>query len=189
MTDVVLPIRLMKFMGAEVLFLTNAAGGVNYDFRAGDFMLIRDQIASFVPSPLIGTNLDELGPRFCDMSEVYDKDLRDIIRQTAEELEVPLKEGVYVQLGGPNFETPAEVKMCRILGGDAVGMSTACEGIAANHMGMKICGISCISNLACGMSDEPLSHKEVQETADRVAPLFKKLITASVTRIAAYLES
>lgn len=189
MTDVVLPIRLMKFMGAEVLFLTNAAGGVNYDFRAGDFMLIRDQIASFVPSPLIGTNLDELGPRFCDMSEVYDKNLRDIIRQTAEELEVPLKEGVYVQLGGPNFETPAEVKMCRILGGDAVGMSTACEGIAANHMGMKICGISCISNLACGMSDEPLSHKEVQETADRVAPLFKKLITASVTRIAAYLES
>lgn len=189
MTDVVLPIRLMKFMGAEVLFLTNAAGGVNYDFRAGDFMLIRDQIASFVPSPLIGTNLDELGPRFCDMSEVYDKDLRDIIRQAAEELEVPLKEGVYVQLGGPNFETPAEVKMCRILGGDAVGMSTACEGIAANHMGMKICGISCISNLACGMSDEPLSHKEVQETADRVAPLFKKLITASVTRIAAYLES
>lgn len=189
MTDVVLPIRLMKFMGAEVLFLTNAAGGVNYDFRAGDFMLIRDQIASFVPSPLIGTNLDELGPRFCDMSEVYDKDLRDIIRQTAEELEVPLKEGVYVQLGGPNFETPAEVKMCRILGGDAVGMSTACEGIAANHMGMKICGISCISNLACGISDEPLSHKEVQETADRVAPLFKKLITASVTRIAAYLES
>lgn len=189
MTDVVLPIRLMKFMGAEVLFLTNAAGGVNYDFRAGDFMLIRDQIASFVPSPLIGTNLDELGPRFCDMSEVYDKDLRNIIRQTAEELEVPLKEGVYVQLGGPNFETPAEVKMCRMLGGDAVGMSTACEGIAANHMGMKICGISCISNLACGMSDEPLSHKEVQETADRVAPLFKKLITASVTRIAAYLES
>lgn len=189
MTDVVLPIRLMKFMGAEVLFLTNAAGGVNYDFRAGDFMLIRDQIASFVPSPLIGTNLDELGPRFCDMSEVYDKDLRNIIRQTAEELEVPLKEGVYVQLGGPNFETPAEVKMCRMLGGDAVGMSTACEGIAANHMGMKICGISCISNLACGMSDEPLSHTEVQETADRVAPLFKKLITASVTRIAAYLES
>lgn len=189
MTDVVLPIRLMKLMGAEVLFLTNAAGGVNYDFSAGDFMLIRDQIASFVPSPLIGANLEDLGPRFCDMSEVYDQDLRDIIRRAAEDLEIPLKEGVYVQLAGPNFETPAEVKMCRILGGDAVGMSTACEGIAANHMGMKICGISCICNLACGMTDEPLSHKEVQEVADRVAPLFKKLITASVTRIAKYLES
>lgn len=188
MTDVVLPIRLMKLMGAEVLFLTNAAGGVNFDFGAGDFMLIRDQIASFVPSPLIGANLEDLGPRFCDMSEVYDKELRDIIRQAAKDLEIPLKEGVYVQLAGPNFETPAEVKMCRILGGDAVGMSTACEGIAANHMGMKICGISCISNLACGMTDEPLSHKEVQETADRVAPLFKKLITASVTRIAEHLE-
>ena len=188
MTDVVLPIRLMKLMGAEVLFLTNAAGGVNYDFGAGDFMLIRDQIASFVPSPLIGANLEDLGPRFCDMSEVYDEELRDIIRQAAKDLEIPLKEGVYVQLAGPNFETPAEVKMCRILGGDAVGMSTACEGIAANHMGMKICGISCISNLACGMTDEPLSHKEVQETADRVAPLFKKLITASVTRIAEHLE-
>ena len=188
MTDVVLPISLMKLMGSAVLFLTNAAGGVNYDFGAGDFMLIRDQIASFVPSPLIGANLEDLGPRFCDMSEVYDEELRDIIRQAAKDLEIPLKEGVYVQLAGPNFETPAEVKMCRILGGDAVGMSTACEGIAANHMGMKICGISCISNLACGMTDEPLSHKEVQETADRVAPLFKKLITASVTRIAEHLE-
>ncbi len=100
------------------------------------------------------------------------------------ELGIPLKEGVYIQLTGPNFETPAEVRMCRILGADAVGMSTACEGIAANHMGMKICGISCISNLACGMTEEPLSHEEVQATADRVAPLFKKLITASIVNIA-----
>ncbi len=189
MTDVVLPIRLMKLMGAEALFLTNAAGGVNYDFRAGDFMLIRDQIASFVPSPLLGPNLEELGPRFCDMSEVYDEDLRVIIRKAAEDLGIPLKEGVYVQLTGPSYETPAEVNMCRVLGGDAVGMSTACEGIAANHMGMKICGISCISNMACGMTENPLSHKEVQETADRVAPLFKKLITTSVLRIAKHLEA
>ncbi len=189
MTDVVLPIRLMKLMGAGALFLTNAAGGVNYDFRAGDFMLIRDQIASFVPSPLLGPNLEELGPRFCDMSEVYDEDLRVIIRKVAEDLGIPLKEGVYVQLTGPSYETPAEVNMCRVLGGDAVGMSTACEGIAANHMGMKICGISCISNMACGMTENPLSHKEVQETADRVAPLFKKLITTSVLRIAKHLEA
>lgn len=184
MTDVVLPVRLMKMMGAEVLFLTNAAGGVNHGFAAGDFMLIKDQIANLVPSPLIGTNIEELGPRFCDMSEVYDSDLRRIIKHTAKELNIPLQEGVYVQLTGPNFETPAEVRMCRTLGADAVGMSTACEGVAANHMGMKICGISCISNLACGMTEHPLSHREVQETADRVAPLFKKLITASIANIA-----
>lgn len=184
MTDVVLPIRLMKLLGAGILFLTNAAGGVNPEFSAGDFMLIKDQIASFVPSPLIGENLEELGPRFCDMSEVYDKDLQEIIRKTAKDLGIPLQEGVYIQLTGPNFETPAEVKMCRTLGADAVGMSTACEGIAANHMGMKICGISCISNLACGLTDQPLTHQEVQETADRVAPLFEKLVTASIVNMA-----
>lgn len=184
MTDVVLPIRLMKLLGAGILFLTNAAGGVNPEFSAGDFMLIKDQIASFVPSPLIGENLEELGPRFCDMSEVYDKDLQEIIRKTAKDLGIPLQEGVYIQLTGPNFETPAEVKMCRTLGADAVGMSTACEGIAANHMGMKICGISCISNLACGLTNQPLSHQEVQETADRVAPLFEKLVTASIVNMA-----
>lgn len=188
MEDVVLPTRLMKMMGARVLFLTNAAGGVNYDFAAGDFMMITDQISNFVPSPLIGPNIDELGLRFSDMSEIYDKNLREILRSTARELDIPLKEGVYVQLTGPNFETPSEVKMCRILGGDAVGMSTACEAVAANHMGMKICGISCISNLGCGMTDEPLSHEEVQETADRVAPLFKELITASIIRIGKMLE-
>ena len=170
MTDVVLPIRLMKLLGAGILFLTNAAGGVNPEFSAGDFMLIKDQIASFVPSPLIGANLEELGPRFCDMSEVYDKDLQEIIRKTAKDLGIPLQEGVYIQLTGPNFETPVEVKMCRTLGADAVGM--------------KICGISCISNLACGLTDQPLSHQEVQETADRVAPLFEKLVTASIVNMA-----
>lgn len=182
-TDVVLPIRLMKMMGAELLFLTNAAGGLNPDFSVGDFMMITDQIANFVPSPLIGPNIDELGPRFCDMSEIYNKDLQGIIRETAKELGISIKEGVYVQLTGPNFETPHEVKMCRILGGDAVGMSTACEAIAANHMGMKICGISCISNMGCGMQEQPLSHAEVQETADRVAPLFKKLITGCIVNM------
>lgn len=184
MEDVVLPIRLMKMLGAEILFLTNAAGGLNYDFKPGDFMMITDQIANFVPSPLIGENIGELGPRFCDMSEIYDRDLQQIIREAAEELRIPLREGVYVQLTGPNFETPHEVKMCRILGGDAVGMSTACEAIAANHMGMKICGISCISNLGCGMQDRPLSHAEVQETGDRVAPLFKALVTEALLRMA-----
>lgn len=184
MSDVVLPIRLMHALGARILFLTNAAGGVNPEFAAGDFMLIRDQIASFVPSPLIGPNLDELGVRFPDMSQVYDKGLMGIIRKTAEKLCIPLQEGTYIQLTGPNFETSAEVRMCRILGADAVGMSTACEAIAANHMGMKVCGISCISNLACGLTENPLSHQEVQETADRVAPLFEQLVTAAVVNMA-----
>lgn len=187
-TDVVLPVRLMKLMGAKVLFLTNAAGGVNYDFNAGDFMMITDHISNFVPSPLIGENIEELGERFPDMSNVYDKDLQDIIRQTSKELEIPIKEGVYIQYTGPNFETPQEVKMARILGADAAGMSTACEAMAANHMGMKICGISCITNMGSGMSDNPLTHVEVQETADRVAPLFKQLVTGVITNIGKTLK-
>ena len=181
--DVVLPIRLMKLMGAEVLFLTNAAGGVNFDFHAGDLMLIKDHISMFVPSPLIGANLDELGVRFPDMSDIYDRELRAMIKNLARDLEISLQEGIYIQLTGPAYESPAEVQMCRILGGDAVGMSTACEALAANHMGMKICGISCISNLACGMTDQPLSHKEVQEAADKVAPRFKKLVTNVIAEI------
>ncbi len=183
MTDVVLPIRLMKLLGAETLFLTNAAGGVNYQFKPGDFMMITDQISDFVPSPLIGPNLEQLGPRFCDMSQIYDRDLQQIIRESAGKLGILLKEGTYIQLTGPNFESPAEVRMCRILGADAVGMSTACEAVAANHMGMKICGISCISNLGCGMSSQPLSHQEVQETSARVEPLFTALVTEAITRM------
>lgn len=183
-TDVVLPTRLMKMMGAKVLFLTNAAGGVNFNYKSGDFMMITDHISDFVPSPLIGENIEELGLRFPDMSHVYDLDLQAIIRNTAKESDIPLQEGVYIQFTGPNFETPHEVKMCRILGADAVGMSTACEAMAAKHMGMKVCGISCISNLCAGMTEQPLTHEEVQETADRVAPLFKKLITDSIKNIA-----
>lgn len=185
MTDVVLPIRLMKLMGAQILFLTNAAGGVNYDFSAGDFMLIKDQISCLVPSPLIGPNLDELGPRFPDMSKIYDAGLRSLIKECAAQLDIPLREGVYMQFTGPAYESPQEVRLCRILGGDACGMSTACEAVAANHMGMKICGISCISNLACGMTDQPLSHKEVQETADRMAPMFRALVTRAVGQMGA----
>lgn len=182
-TDVVLPTRLMGMLGAKVLFLTNASGGVNFDFQAGDFMLITDHIMNFVPSPLIGENIDELGIRFPDMSDIYKKDLQEIIKNTAKELDIPMQEGVYIQLTGPNFETPAEVRMCRILGADAAGMSTAAEAVAANHMGMKVCGISCITNLGCGMLEQPLSHLEVQETADRVAVQFEKLLTQSVLNI------
>lgn len=183
MQDVVLPTRLMKMMGAKVLFVTNASGGVNPSFSAGDFMLITDQIANFVPSPLIGANFEDLGTRFPDMSEIYDKDLREVVINTAKELDIKLQQGVYIQLTGPNFESPAEVRMCRTLGADAVGMSTACETIAANHAGMKICGISCVANLGCGLTENPLTHKEVMEAADKAAPLFKKLICASVVNI------
>lgn len=188
MEDVVLPIRLMKKMGAEVLVLTNAAGGINEKFHAGDLMLIKDQISSFVPSPLIGPNMDKLGTRFPDMSDIYDKGLRSLIKKTAKKLDIPLQKGVYIQLTGPAYESPAEVRMCRLLGADAVGMSTACEAVAANHMGMKICGISCISNLACGMTDQPLSHEEVQEAADKAAPMFKKLVTECIGAMGKSLE-
>lgn len=183
MTDVVLPIRLMKLLGAEVLFLTNAAGGLNYDFKAGDLMMITDHIMNFVPSPLIGPNIGELGVRFPDMSNIYRKELQTIIRDTAKELGIGLKEGVYIQLTGPNYETPSEVKLCRLLGADAAGMSTAAEAVAANHMGMKVCGISCITNMGCGMLEQPLSHEEVQKTADKAAVSFQKLVTQVIKNI------
>ena len=181
--DVVLPIRLMKLMGAKVLFLTNAAGGINRSFNAGDFMLITDQISMSVPSPLIGENIDELGVRFPDMSEVYSRRLRKIIENSAVTAGVPLRRGVYIQTTGPQYETPAEIRAYERLGADAVGMSTAIEAIAARLAGMEICGISCISNLAAGISVNPLTHAEVQETADRVAPLFKKLVTQAIKDI------
>ena len=177
MSDVVLPTRLMGLLGAKKIILTNAAGGVNFDFKPGDFMMITDHITTAIPSPLIGPNMDELGVRFPDMSEVYDVQLREVIRGAAKKLDIPLKEGVYMQFTGPNYETPAEIRMCRTWGGDAAGMSTACEAMAAHHMGMRVCGISCITNLAAGMSKEKLNHKEVQETADRVAVQFKQLVT------------
>lgn len=183
MQDVVLPIRLMRLLGAKVLFLTNAAGGIKQGMRAGDLMLITGQIASFVPSPLLGANIDELGPRFPDMSEIYDRDLILIARRAAAEMGLALCEGTYMQLSGPQYESPQEVAMCRILGADAVGMSTACEAVAANHMGMKIVGISCISNMAAGISPFALTHEEVQHTADEVAPKFKELVTRIILAI------
>ena len=182
-SDVVLPTRLMGLLGAQVLFLTNACGGINRSFSAGDFMLIRDHILFNVPSPLIGPNIEELGTRFPDMSEVYKKDLRNKIKSAARSLDINIHEGIYLQASGPNFETPAEIQAFSSLGADVVGMSTACEAIAANHMGMKVCGISCISNLAAGISMTPLTHEEVQETANIAAPRFKALITESIVRI------
>ena len=183
MSDVVLPTRLMGMMGARKILLTNAAGGADPSYKPGDFMMITDHITTGIPSPLIGPNIDELGTRFPDMSEVYSRRLHDIIRKCATECGIQLKEGVYVQFTGPNYETPAEVRLAQAWGGNAVGMSTACEAMAARHMGLEVCGISCITNMAAGISKVKLDHKEVQETADRVAKSFKELVTKIVTNM------
>lgn len=187
-SDVVMPIRLMGMMGAETLFLTNASGAINTAFAAGDFMLIDDHIQYGVPSPLIGPNIDALGTRFPDMSQVYDESLRSILKTAADSLNIKLQEGIYLQTSGPNYETPAEIRAYGVLGADVVGMSTACEAVAACHMGMKVCGISCVSNMAAGISKNKLSHEEVQQTAQRVAPDFKRLITQSIISIGSDLQ-
>ena len=176
-SDVVLPIRLMIKLGIKTLFLTNAAGGLKDGFSAGDLMLITDHISVFAPNPLIGPNDPEIGPRFPDMTEVYNLKIREKIQEIAYENDIPLETGVYCQLTGPTYETPAEIKMLKTLGVDAVGMSTVVEAIAARHMGVNVCGISCISNLAAGISKTPLSHAEVQQAADEVAPRFTRLVT------------
>lgn len=186
-TDVVLPTRLMRMMGAQILFLTNASGGIDPSFHAGSLMLIRDHVSLFAPNPLIGPNIDELGTRFPDMSHIYNEDLQEMIRQTARDNGIELFEGVYAQLTGPSFESPAEIQLLHKLGVSAVGMSTVVEAIAANHMGMKICGVSCVSNLAAGMNSSPLTHEEVQAAANAVAPKFEKLLVESVTKFRSVL--
>ena len=181
-SDVVLPIRLMKLLGAKKLFLTNASGGVNESFQAGDLMMLTDHIAIFAPNPLIGPNIDELGTRFPDMSRVYSERLQQILTESAKEEGIDLKQGVYTQLTGPSFESPADVRAAKIVGSDAVGMSTVVEAIAANHMGMEICGVSCVCNLAAGLSPNPLSHEEVQAAADMASEKFARLLLKAVPR-------
>jgi len=183
MSDVVLPIRLMGLLGAKILFLTNASGGLNESFHAGDLMMITDHVSIFVPNPLIGPNAQTLGTRFPDMTHVYDKALCKILREAAKESDVPLQEGVYTQLTGPSYESPAEIKLLRTLGTDAVGMSTVVEAIAANHMGLKICGVSCICNMAAGMTGKPLSHQEVKEAADAASKNFTKFVSRAITKM------
>ena len=179
-SDVVLPVRLLRAMGAEILFVTNASGGIRPDLTAGRLMLITDQVSTFVPNPLRGENMDELGVRFPDMSCAYDIALRRLIREKAALEGIDLAEGTYVQLPGPSFETTAEIRMLAALGCDAVGMSTAVEVIAARHAGMRVCGVSCVANLAAGLSEAPLSVEEVMEAADAAAPRFKRLLRASL---------
>ncbi len=178
--DVALPVRLMKAMGAEILFVTNACGGIRPDLTAGTLMLLTDQISCFVPNPLRGENPDELGPRFPDMTETFDRELRGVVRAAAERNGIELREGVYVQLPGPSFETPAEIRMLEILGADAVGMSTAVETIAARQAGMRVTGVSCVANLAAGRNPTPLTGEEVVEIAGKTAPRFQTLLWESI---------
>lgn len=176
MQTVVFPIRALKQLGAKFLAVTNAAGGINNGFKPGTLMLITDHLNLMGDNPLKGHNHDFLGARFPDMSEAYTKTLRELALQTAQSLNIDLKQGIYVGLSGPTYETPAEIRMLRTLGADAVGMSTVPEVIAANHMGMDVVGISCITNLAAGLSDQKLNHQEVMETADMVRAQFVQLL-------------
>jgi len=184
MQKVVMPIRLMGLLGVKRVLLTNAAGCINLGWKPGDLMLLTDHISAFIPSVLRGANLDELGTRFPDMSHVYAPRLQQCITDAADTMGLTLRKGVYAQWQGPQFETPAEIRMLRTLGADAVGMSTVCEAIAARHMGLEVAGISCLTNMAAGILDQPLTHEEVQETANRVKDSFTKLVLQSVKNMA-----
>jgi purine-nucleoside phosphorylase len=183
MEKVTFPVRVMKELGIETLIVTNAAGGVNESFEPGDLMLISDHINNMGTNPLIGPNNSELGPRFPDLSEAYSKELRNLARETAKSISIEVQEGVYVGNSGPVYETPAEVRMLRTLGGDAVGMSTVPEVIVARHSGMNVLGISCISNMAAGILDQPLSHDEVIETTEKVKSTFLRYVKELVKEI------
>ena len=176
MDDVVLPIRFMAVMGVESVILTNAAGGINKDFNVGDIMVIKDHIATFVPNPLVGKNVDQLGVKFPDMSKVYDEKMRETFVTVAKQNGIPIREGIYIQFPGPSFETPAEIRMAALLGADAVGMSTACEAIAARHAKVKVCGLSYISNQAAGITDKELSHEDVRWASKFSAENVEKLL-------------
>jgi len=181
--DVTLPVRVMKLLGVKVLILTNAAGAVNTGFYPGDLMLISDHLNLCGKNPLTGPNLDEFGPRFPDLSNVYDKDLRYLAQRVAARENVLLREGVYAMFSGPCYETPAEVRMARVLGGDAVGMSTVPEAIVAVHSGIKVLGISCLTNMAAGILEQPLNHQEVMETGARARDTFRRVLDGVIADI------
>lgn len=181
--EVTLPIRVMKLLGVKYLIVTNAAGGVNTSFSAGNLMLIEDFINFSGKNPLTGPNYDQFGTRFPDMSQAFDIEMMKITKEVAENMGLNLKKGVYAWFNGPTFETPAEVKMARVLGADAVGMSTVPEVIVAHHAGIRCLGISCITNLAAGILDQPLNHEEVMEAGKLVQNDFRKLIDGVVERL------
>ena len=181
MQEITLPVRVLAAIGVKTLVLTNAAGGINLSYRPGTLMLIADHINFSGDNPLIGPNLDRFGPRFPDVSDLYTASLRTAVRAQAAEAGIPLEEGVYLMCTGPSYETPAEIRAFRILGADAVGMSTAPEALVAGHSGMNVVGVSCITNMAAGILPVKLSHAEVMETAAMVHDLFHKLVDAILT--------
>jgi purine-nucleoside phosphorylase len=183
-SDVVFPARVMARLGVGAVILTNAAGGVRKSFKPGDLMLITDHINAFGGNPLIGPNEEILGPRFPDMSAVYDGELRKLARASARRLKIPLREGVYLGNSGPSYETPAEIRAYRAVGADAVGMSTVPEAIALRHAGVRVLGISTITNMAAGILPKPLVHEEVLQTTKRVADRFRRLLVDLVPRVA-----
>lgn len=184
MQEVTFPVKVMKALGVEILIVTNAAGGINELYEAGNLMLISDHINFMGTNPLIGKNDDTFGPRFPDMSDGYPKDLRLLARKVAEELDLTIQEGVYAGMTGPTYETPAEIRMLRTLGADAVGMSTVPEVIVANHAGLRVLGVSCVTNMASGILDQALSHEEVIETTAKVQQDFLQYIRGIVKKLA-----
>ncbi|KKB38393.1 purine-nucleoside phosphorylase [Bacillus thermotolerans] len=181
--QVTFPVRVMKALGIETIIVTNAAGGVNESFSPGDLMIITDHINNMGGNPLIGPNDKDLGVRFPDMSEAYSKRLRQLAKETAETIGLAVKEGVYMANTGPIYETPAEVRLARVLGSDAVGMSTVPEVIVARHSGIEVLGISCISNMAAGILDQPLTHDEVIETTEKVRADFLRYVKEIIKSI------
>ncbi len=181
--EVAYAVRVLRLLGCDTLIVTNAAGGVNLDFKAGDLMLITDQIKIFMESPLRGENLPEFGPRFPDSTHLYTSALQDLARKAAADLGIELKEGVYMYFPGPQYETPAEVRFARIAGADAVGMSTAPEVITAGHCGMQVLGFTLVSNLAAGILDQPLSEQEVLDAAEACKDKFSRLVLECLGRL------
>ena len=178
--EIVLPVRTLAAIGVEVLFLTNASGGINENFHPGDLVAITDHINLSGRNPLVGPNMAELGPRFPDMGNAYDADMRAILHKVASEHNVTIKDGVYCSVLGPTYETPAEIRMMKIIGGDLVGMSTVPEVIAANHMGIKVVGVACITNYAAGIKQEKLSHADVKLVAEKAMVGFATILTETI---------
>lgn len=183
MKEVVFPVWVFKALGVKNLIVTNAAGGVNTSFKPGDLMIITDHINYTNINPLLGPNIDEFGPRFPDLSEVYSKELTEKVKKCADSIGLKMQQGTYAFLTGPSYETPAEIRALRIIGADAVGMSTVPEVIAAKHCGISTVGISCITNMAAGILNQPLDHHEVVETAEKVKADFSALIRKIVESI------
>lgn len=182
MEEVVFPVRILGVLGIKTLILTNAAGGVNLNYRPGDLMMILDHINLMGKNPLIGPNENQMGPRFPDMSHAYNPELNEIMRSVSKTLGHTLHEGVYAGVLGPTYETPAEIKMIRILGADVVGMSTVPETIAANHMGLKVCGISCVTNMGAGITNQTLRHEDIKDEALKAMKHFTALLNNSIEK-------